>query len=199
MENFRENSPQTPQNPLPEGGRKKSETPIPNPQIVVDSREQTPLRFTRLPSVEGTLRTGDYSLTGFESHFAIERKSLEDLVGSLSRERERFMHEIDRLRGYDFCRLLVIGGESDVHVRAYRSRMDPKAVIASLAAIEARGVPLVWARTPAMAAEMVERWAVYFFRERMKGLFPASHLKALAATYWTSDSATPAPCAESTP
>jgi hypothetical protein len=34
------------------------------PVIVVDSREQSPLAFTRLKAVTGTLYSGDYSILG---------------------------------------------------------------------------------------------------------------------------------------
>src|SRR5690606_8361398 len=51
------------------------------PTIVVDTREQQPLPFSRLKSERGTLATGDYSFRGGEEVFAIERKSVADLVG----------------------------------------------------------------------------------------------------------------------
>jgi ERCC4-type nuclease len=51
------------------------------PVIVIDSREQQPLSFSRLPAIRGTLVTGDYSVVGLESLFAIERKAFADLVG----------------------------------------------------------------------------------------------------------------------
>ncbi|HAB17515.1 MAG TPA: hypothetical protein PLX89_07505 [Verrucomicrobiota bacterium] len=56
----------------------------PRPQIIVDSREQCPLVFRNLPSAVGTLITGDYSFAGAEELFAIERKSIADLVASVS-------------------------------------------------------------------------------------------------------------------
>ena len=56
--------------------------------IVTDSREQTPLVFTRFPTITAGLVTGDYSVRGLEDHFAIERKSIADLVGSVIQGRE---------------------------------------------------------------------------------------------------------------
>jgi ERCC4-type nuclease len=53
------------------------------PVLVVDSREQEPLTFSRLHSVRGTLQTGDYSIRGLEELFSIERKSIPDLVAML--------------------------------------------------------------------------------------------------------------------
>jgi ERCC4-type nuclease len=85
------------------------------PTIAVDNREQDPLVFTRLKSVTGTLYSGDYSIRGLEDVFAIERKSIEDLANCcLAGNRDRFEHELHRLRGYRFKRLLVIGTREDI-------------------------------------------------------------------------------------
>lgn len=78
------------------------------PRIIVDSRDQTPLRFS-FPTTTGGLQTGDYTLEGLEEDIAIERKTVADLAGSLSSGRERFSREIHRLRGFRFARLLIIG------------------------------------------------------------------------------------------
>ncbi len=50
------------------------------PAIVIDTREQMPLVFRHLSAVRATLQTGDYSVLGLEHLFAVERKSLADLV-----------------------------------------------------------------------------------------------------------------------
>jgi DNA excision repair protein ERCC-4 len=152
--------------------------------IIQDSREQQPLHFTRYPSEVAGLVTGDYSVRGFESDFAIERKSLDDLLQSITTERHRFMREVDRLRGYDFARLLIIGTEAQVMARAYRSRMEPRAVLASLLGIEARGLPVCWARSPEVAASMVEAWAGYYVRHRAKPFVSPAELKAIVAPLW---------------
>lgn len=129
------------------------------PTIIIDSREQTPLEFHRFPCrVEG-LTQGDYSVAGLETDFAIERKSIADLVGSLTTGRERFMREVDRLRSCPFSRLLIVGGEADIHARRYRSNASPKSIMHSLYAIESRGLPVVFSPTPYEAAALVERWA----------------------------------------
>ncbi len=46
------------------------------PTVVVDSREQTPLMFTRLPAVTARLTTGDYSLVGAEHLFSDAGKKM---------------------------------------------------------------------------------------------------------------------------
>ena len=83
------------------------------PTIIVDSREQTPLVFSLFASEVGTLQTGDYSLKGLEDSITIERKSIADLIGSLTSGRERFQREIQRMQAYRSRTLLIVGNGSD--------------------------------------------------------------------------------------
>ena len=145
------------------------ENEIIKPVIVVDGREQTPLPFAHFPTERATLYTGDYSARGLEGSFCIERKSLADLVGSLTAERDRFTRELERMRGYTFRRLMVVGSRSEIEQHAYRSKAAPAAILGSLWALEVRfNVPVVFSSTPEEGAEQVERWAFYALRERMK-------------------------------
>ena len=140
------------------------------PVIVVDTREQTPLPFRHIDTVSGTLASGDYSIRGWEERFAIERKSLSDLAGSLTRERERFGRECHRLRGFDFARLLVVGYASAL---GSVCKADPRALLSSLSAFEVRySLPVVWCPCPASAALLVERWAWFYWREAVRPLRP---------------------------
>jgi len=140
------------------------------PIIAIDTREQSPLKFTRLEAVERALFTGDYSIMGLEEEFAIERKSLDDLANCcLSGKRDRFEHELHRLRGYRFRRLLIVGTREDIAAGLYHSRILPKAVLATLGAFEVRySVPLVFCPSPEEAARVIESWAFYYCRETLK-------------------------------
>jgi DNA excision repair protein ERCC-4 len=72
------------------------------PTILVDTREQAPLRFSTSVSVEvATLDTGDYSVAGCTDQVRIERKSLPDLVACVGPERERFLDCCRRLRAFE--------------------------------------------------------------------------------------------------
>jgi DNA excision repair protein ERCC-4 len=137
------------------------------PVIAVDTREQNPLKFSRLQAVSFALFTGDYSIRGLENQFAVERKSIDDIVNCcLSTQRERFEHELHRLRGFRFKRLLVIGTREDIAAGHYHSRISPKAVLATLDAFEVRyDLPVVFTETPEAAAKLIERWAWFFARE----------------------------------
>jgi DNA excision repair protein ERCC-4 len=140
------------------------------PVIVVDSREQAPLPFARLKTQAGTLITGDYSVAGLENLFAVERKSISDLVGCcMGENRERFEREMHRLRGFRFRRLLIVGTEEDILAGRYRSAITPQAIMATLGAFEARyDLPVVFRPTPELAAAQIERWAYWFTREMVE-------------------------------
>lgn len=71
--------------------------------FLCDTREQTPLS---LPDMEiQKLDVGDYTLEG--SNIYIERKSLNDLIGTLSKGYERFKKELDRCVKNN-CYLIVL-------------------------------------------------------------------------------------------
>ena len=137
------------------------------PVIVTDTREQTPLPFARLTTERATLTTGDYSFRGAEELFAVERKTIADLVACcIGANRERFFRELHRLRGYRFKRLLIVGTREQIEAGDYRSGIAPRAVLSTLRAIEARfDVPVVFAPDEAAAGKEVESWAYWFARE----------------------------------
>lgn len=137
------------------------------PTIIVDTREQQPLEFRRLPSVRAGLQSGDYSYAGGANLFAVERKSLGDLVSCcVGDNRTRFEREMHRLRGFHFKRLLVIGHLDELMKGTYRSRINPASVMASLKAWEVRyDLPVVFAPTAQLAAELVESWIAWHARD----------------------------------
>lgn len=71
-------------------------------QIVIDTREQTPWSFPpEIPVEIGTLKTGDYALAGDDA-FAIERKSKDDFLGTISTGWGRFCRELNRMDAAGF-------------------------------------------------------------------------------------------------
>ena len=100
------------------------------PTAAIDTREQAPLVFTRLPAQRATLQSGDYSFLGGEDQFAIERKSVADLVACcIGDNRDRFYRELHRLRGVRFKRLLVVGTREEIETGQYRSAIPPKSAM----------------------------------------------------------------------
>ena len=80
--------------------------------VVVDTREQNPLDFSRFggwfAGIETrALKLGDYSIAGLEDRCVVERKDLPDLTYSLTAERPVFVHRLRLMSRYPH-RLLVI-------------------------------------------------------------------------------------------
>lgn len=147
------------------------------PVIVTDTREQSPLAFPHLKSERGTLATGDYSAKGLEHRLSVERKSMADMVGSLTHDRARFMAELQRMRAYECRRLLLIGTQMELKAILARRAVKLEQIRGSLACIDACMVPVVWVQDAEQAALEVERLAFWCWREvrRAAGLpLPAS-------------------------
>jgi len=158
--------------------------------IIVDSNENrgNPLRITRFPTTVEPLRlvmippgsrnkpdepvlnddwkylTFDYGVVGFSSPamrgFAVERKSIADLAGSLSGGRKNFCLHMEAMRFYDFAALLIEGSREQIENREYRADVAPDSIFATLDAIQVRaGIQVCWAGDPWRAARQVENWA----------------------------------------
>ena len=105
--------------------------------IKIDTREQQPYEFEN-PSTVGTLSCGDYSIMGLENHVAVERKELNDLIGCLTTDRDRFERELFKGRSLDYFCLVIECSLSDLANGHYRSHMGPKSAIQSLLAFSVR-------------------------------------------------------------
>lgn len=78
--------------------------------IKSDTREQLALdfgKFKNISSVRGTLKTGDYSIQGYEDQITFERKSVQDLVGTLTSGHTRFLREMERMRSFKAKYILI--------------------------------------------------------------------------------------------
>ncbi len=129
------------------------------PTIIIDTREQIPLAFDNLPTEAGSLDTGDYSIKGLEHLIAVERKSLDDLLACVGRERSRFKHELQRLRGYRFRLLVIEADATTLEAGEWRSRLTPSHILGSLAAWTAQyGLPTWLSGTHEAAGRFVERF-----------------------------------------
>ncbi len=131
--------------------------------VIKDTREQTGL-FVTLPKglviVRDTLKYADYSIKGFEDCIAIERKSIPDLLTSVTSEGERFKRELLELAKYERKYILVEGLESETLCFHPDRKIHPNAIRQALASIEAKlGIPIHFAESTKDA----ERWLLDFF------------------------------------
>lgn len=147
--------------------------PKPRPYVFIDTREQRPLRFPDALGVDcgsAKLDAGDYSVRGFSHLFIAERKSLSDLVQTLSHGRERFESELDLLQQYKWPIILIEARQDEAEIGAYRSMMLPHAVMGSLDAIWMRwGVVARWCGDAAGAARQLA-WYAHRLHSRYSNL-----------------------------
>lgn len=138
--------------------------------IVIDTREQMPWSFDPSHALTrvGTLRTGDYALAGDEG-FAIERKSLEDFLGTVATGWERFSRELERMQDAKFpARVVIVEGdaesvffhESDNGIQAPRHnhpRLSPGFITKRIAELTMMGVTVLFAGRPEYASALAYR------------------------------------------
>ncbi len=123
----------------------QSEVPLPVPfTILIDGKEKAPYHFNGLradaacrhrPLIITTewchLKTGDYSIKGFESLVTIERKSLADLFGTLGSQerRDRLEREHERMSRMEFAAVVIEASWLDIlKSPPIESSLNPKAV-----------------------------------------------------------------------
>ena len=138
------------------------------PVIVVDTREQEPYGFhpERAAVVRRALPAGDYSLEGLESRVAVERKTLDDLVRTVIRERERFRRELLMLSGYEASCVVVEAGLSDVLAKRYRAGAHPSSVLGAVVSIILdHKVPLFFCGDRRCARQFTEAYLLRFHRK----------------------------------
>lgn len=154
--------------------------------ILVDSREHdTPalrkrLNATGRPVDRVALTSGDYSCkivlpdgTGVSlaDKLIIERKmGADEITQNFTKHRDRFIREFDRFKALGGKPYLLIENTSweDIINHKYRSKLDPKAFIASLMAWQARyGTHILFCK-PETTGYLMERVFYYEVKEMLE-------------------------------
>ena len=145
---------------------------IPKPCVLVDTREQLPLRLREqhpnwfADERRVTLKTGDYSVDGMREVLALERKSLADVVACVSpnASRERFIKQCERLSQFRWKAILVEATLEDIK-RGFvgfdiQCGIHPNAVSGTLDAVEAKfGIPVIYtSAVTELATERAGSW-----------------------------------------
>lgn len=123
-------------------------------KITVDTREQQPWAFPdHLAAVNrGTLRAGDYALDG-DYGFAVERKSLNDFVGTLSSGWDRFLKQLMRMASHATKVIIVEGSLVEVIKHEYNHpKVKPVFILKRIAELTMLGVSVLFADNPITAA-----------------------------------------------
>ncbi len=135
---------------------------------IIDTREQMPLDLSPLQSEPGTLDTGDYSIKGLTDFVSVERKSLDDLLGVIGRDRERFEREIMRLLAFPQRLLVIESGWLAIDRGEWRSQVTPLQVRNSVLSWQARGLPVHFSYTHERAGRDVAAFLYMAARHRWR-------------------------------
>lgn len=142
--------------------------------LIVDTREQTPWTFENLLTgpvgdrkkivinqERGTLKQGDYSISGMQDRVAIERKSKVDLFGTVGRGRERFVRELSRLNQLEFAAVIVDSDWGDCMWHPpERSKVSPSAINGSIVAWQQRFPGIHWWFLPGPYIASKQAWKI---------------------------------------
>lgn len=136
--------------------------------IIVDTREKLPLRFRDHATVRRSLKTGDYSIEGYTDRISIERKSLPDLLQSISTSRKRFDKCVERLLEFETKALLIEAMPFNLENGGWRSKVHPNAVLGSVISWKMRGLPVIYASTQEQASRYVLWFMRHFWERKVK-------------------------------
>lgn len=124
-------------------------------RVIVDTREKAPWTFEGqrgITTKRAKLDAGDYSVEGLEARVSIERKSLEDWIGTVLRERQRFYRELELLRAYDFRCVIIETSVRELYSPRVADRLHPAAIMGFVAEVAVQQhVPVLLGGTRAEA------------------------------------------------
>jgi ERCC4-type nuclease len=102
-----------------------------NLTIVIDSREQKPYTFPGYKTVVQGMSIGDYGLQNC-TDIAVERKNVDDLIGSLTKGRDRLQKELQKGSHLPYFALVIEASLSDLANGNYQSSMLPNSAVQTL-------------------------------------------------------------------
>jgi ERCC4-type nuclease len=146
-------------------------------EIIQDTREQRPWAFDHnlVDVTVGTLSTADYALNGDDS-FGIERKSLNDFVGTISTGWQRFKREIQRMHSWDAKVIIVESNYTDCCYTEHNGKVippvhnhymiEPQFIMKQIAVLTLMNVSVLFAHDAHHASQLAYR----IFKERHEAL-----------------------------
>lgn len=113
--------------------------------LIIDTREQLPLFETpidNLDIIHRKVEYGDYTIKGFESSFAIERKQISDFYSYIGRERNKTVEKMRQFREIrkagGFVMLAIESSEEDILFGHMYSQLSPETARQALASFRIR-------------------------------------------------------------
>lgn len=131
------------------------------------SKKKIPYKSRKLDTADYSAMLGDLTL---ERDVGIERKhNLDEICGNFTAERDRFEREMLRAKAYGMKVFLIIENAtwSDVFLGNYRSKLDPKSLVASLMSWQAKYNLTVIFCEPENTGNIICNILYYYAREKL--------------------------------
>jgi len=148
-------------------------TELLQPVLIQDTREQRGYgELFESEYVVDTLSCGDYSVVGLQHLVSVERKTLQDLLQSLTRGRERFEAELARSRAFQRFYVVVEASAPDVLQGRFegKSQANPRAIWESICCFSVRYWPFLFCGNRWAGAQLTQSLLLKFAHERYRDI-----------------------------
>ncbi len=164
------------------------------PTIVADTREQEPYEFppSLVSLTKRALPAGDYSLAGLEHEVAVERKTMDDFIHTVIRDRDRFRRELKILQTYPCACVVVEANLDDVFTGEYHSGAHPNSILgATLSIIVDYGIPVYFCSNRQIARRFVMEFLMRYHRKGIDSCNVQSQVAQPVSEERSSESSSP--------
>lgn len=136
------------------------------PRIAIDTREQLRYMFDGYESYRTTLKSGDYSLEGFETMLAVERKNHSDAWGCLTEGRKRFERCLERLSLLDRAAIVIESSLKDFCVPPPQiKRVNAATAVGSYLSWSCKyRIPVYWAESRQWGERVTLRYLAAYYK-----------------------------------
>lgn len=140
-------------------------------KIVIDTREQNPWELRGFDTIRGTLNAGDYSLQGYETKVAVERKSKEDAWGCTGLHRGRFLDCLGRLSRLDRAAIVIECGLAEYSKKPkWVKKVTPGTAVGSYISWSVQyRIPVFWCDDRDYAERVAVRFLAAYIKHVVKG------------------------------
>ncbi len=135
--------------------------------LIQDTQEKKPIFKPAEYIINRHLKTGDYSMVGFEEVITIERKSKPDLFGSIYKA--RFKRCIARMLEMEWKALMIEGTEDFTMRKTGYSSVEINPLYHQLASWETAGIHIYFSKGKRDAQDWILTRLIHFFRHKREG------------------------------
>lgn len=144
--------------------------------VLIDNREQRPFLFPDCLVQQVALKTGDYSIRGFEESICVERKAAEEIYVNFGVQRERFMKECERMSTFERKCIIIennldrLMDPPDYTRKKYKMKLKRSHIVGAIGKIVIEyGIPIIFASGRREANELCFQFLKQYYKCKREG------------------------------